>query len=554
MLVKNLINKVLILFLLSASSILTFHFIIRDSLFFFSPFDHISYYVFCTSFIITFFLFFFKFVYKNCFKIFLYFVLIIFFFTNFFFFTRQIDQLSFHFEIFFYLFSFLFSFFILKLINQDKKKYLVYFSYIFFIIISINCFVYLYNKIHLNINSSKKSVILIIIDGLPKKYIRNYSSNPNDNFVISSEIKDYFFVQSYDNFITPSPWTCGFFSNLYDISEKKTFNRISTNLNKILIEDHTYTENNFLKLLNKKKISFRYIVSHSCAVPEGSAGHINNYPGFRSILNFSNSYNYYLNIIDLDHHYILNFKNFNGSPTAVHVKGRLVQKIIHYFSHSTDYNFSKYLNYTLQNNKNINFFIMHLNYSHWKIKGTNPKQPIDLLLSDINNFFSEIKNIPDLYNTNFVITADHGFSFYDDDFSYGPSKRMEVLKVPFFIIKNKAIDKTLSFEIKENNLNNCTIYDFKNSLLDFYKNNNNIFTVSCNIEKKYSFSLPSTDNKYWWLSVFNGNQVNQYNLYSQDINNPVIDNVLKKYSIDKFKFKEAKKIGLSLINDKANPD
>ena len=134
-------------------------------------------------------------------------------------------------------------------------------------------------------NKTKNPVVLIIIDGLPKNFIKNYSDKENDISIINDEIKKEYIVQNYHKYITPTPWTCGFFSSLYGVSPKDSFRR-DQKFKKLLSKKGSSVKN-FFHELNDLDVSYTWAVSHSCAVPEGSASAISDYNGFKSILNFS---------------------------------------------------------------------------------------------------------------------------------------------------------------------------------------------------------------------------------------------------------------------------
>ena len=104
-----------------------------------------------------------------------------------------------------------------------------------------------------------------------------------------------------------------------------------------------------------------------------------------------------------------------------------------------DYNFQSHISNTLKSSKK-DFYIIHLNYSQWKYTDLKDfKKPIDSLLKDVNKFFKNIDGDEYFNNFNFIITSDHGFSFEIDDFGYGESHRLEVVEVPFIIIKRKIV-------------------------------------------------------------------------------------------------------------------
>ena len=232
--------------------------------------------------------------------------------------------------------------------------------------------------------------------------------------------------------------------------------------------------NDLIKILNNHfdnlNVTYTWAVSHSCAVPEGSSATISDYNGFKSILNFSRLMITYLDKINLPFHSIINIKGFRGDPTAVHLKSHsFIKKFFDIFAHSSDYNFQSHIFNTLKSSKK-DFYIIHLNYTQWKYSEIKDfKKPIETLLNDINKFFKNISNDKYFNNFNFIITADHGFSFDIDDFGYASSHRSEVIEVPFIIIKKKAYEN-LKLSNSPNIHRPCSFMDFQKSLITYYKN------------------------------------------------------------------------------------
>ena len=256
-------------------------------------------------------------------------------------------------------------------------------------------------------------------------------------------------------------------------------------------------------------------MSHSCAVPEGSSAAISDYNGFKSILNFSNSMATYLDKIGLPFHSIINMNTFRGDPVAVHIKEKsFIKKIFDTFAHSKDYNFETHILNMLKYSKK-DFYIIHLNYSQWKYDNLkNFKEPIDILLKDINKFFKNIKVDKHFENFNFIITSDHGFSFEIDDFGYGESDRLDVIEVPFIIIKKKSLKDLKSDNFKDI-YRPCSFKDFQKSLMVHFVEKKNIFSVNCSNDSKTSFSYPDDKNKKWILSVFENQNIYRYDLYDK---------------------------------------
>jgi hypothetical protein len=364
------------------------------------------------------------------------------------------------------------------------------------------------------VNKKNPPVVLIIIDGLPKTYIKNFSKNINDISIVNDSLKNKYIVQNYHKFISPAPWTCGFFANLYGISQVDTFKR-NYELKEVLSSKKN--EGNFFNKLDKLNISYNWSVSHSCAVPEGTAASISNYKGFKSILSFSTFYKTYLKKIGLPSHGIINTIDFKGEPTAVHIKNSsMINKIIKFFHPpSTDaYNFKDNVFNSL-NFADSNFNIIHLNYSNWKYKELdNFKKPIDELIKDVNNFFEIIQNESNFDDINFIITADHGFSFDKNDFGYGTVYSAEVVETPFIIIQKKKS----KFKNVYNNYQPCSIIDMQNSLLDYYEKSKFSFSLECSKIKKTSFSYPDDKKKTWMLTIYDGERKSLYNFYNQYFN------------------------------------
>ena len=521
------INNIVILYSLSLLYLISFHFIIRDNLFFLTKIQYIFYYIFFTGFLfLVFFSIFFKiFIKKKIFLIgYLKFVLFIlslnFFRSLYFFLGNKIDPnpsaLS---DVVIFVFSILLALIIATKINfRNNLVYKAYsvikiFSYIIFIILSINFFYMKYFSKNFNLNQSKYPVVLIIIDGLPKKFIKNYSNKKNHISIINDEIKEDYIVQNYFKYITPNTWTCGFYSNLYGVSPKNSLNKIQQ-FEKILSEKKS-SEKNFFHELDNLNITYTWASSHSCAVPEGSSAAISDYNGYKSILNFSSTMSSYLNKIDLPFHSIINMNNFRGDPVAVHVKDKsFIKKIFDLFVNSKNYNFQTHIFNLLKHSKR-DFYIVHFNYNHWKYEDLkNYKEPIDILLKEINGFFKKINNDKYLKDFNFIITSDHGFSFKKHDFGYAESHSLEVTEVPFIIIKKKN-PKDLQLINFTNMHKPCSFRDFQKSLLAYFKNKKNFFSVNCSNEAKTSLSLPDYYNKEWMLSVFDNQNVYRYNIFNK---------------------------------------
>ena len=522
------INNFSTLFFLSTYFLISFHFLIRDALFFYSQQAYILYYLFISSFLIFFFLFFsFNFFSKienisaNSIKFLLFFTFLNFFRSIFFLLENQINSALIELIIFFI--SILLSIVILSKIDFKKitagKFFFVFslFSNFFFLLM----FLIFLNLIYFNhfksielVNKKNPPVVLIIIDGLPKTYIKNFSKNINDISIVNDSLKDKYVVQNYHKFISPAPWTCGFFANLYGISQVDSFKR-NPELKEVLSSKKN--EENFFNKLDKLNISYNWSVSHSCAVPEGTAASISNYKGLKSILSFSTFYKIYLKKIGLPSHSIININDFKGEPTPVHVKNSSVlSKIINFFqSPGTDaYNFKDNIFNSL-NFADSNFNIIHLNYSNWKNKELdNFKKPIDELIKEVNNFFEIIQNKSNFDDINFIITADHGFSFDKNDFAYGTAYSAEVVETPFVIIQKKK----LNIKNEYNNYQPCSIIDMQNSLLDYYKKSKFSFSIECSKIKKTSFSYPDHKKKTWMLTIYDGERKSLYNFYHQYFN------------------------------------
>ena len=518
------INNLIILYFLSLIYLLSFHFIIRDILFFQTKIQYLLYYIFFTafSFLVLFFFYFEIFIKKQFFyekylKLALFIFSFNFFRTIFFFFENKINSILA--DVIIFILCILFSAYIAYKINLKKvlvnKTYFLIkiFSYIVFLILLINFFYQKNNFKYLESNQSKYPVVLIIIDGLPKKFIKNYSSKENDVSIINDEIKEEYIVTNYNKYITPNSWTCGFFSNLYGVSPKNTFRR-DQKFTKLLSKKNL-SKKNFFHELDDLNVTYTWAVSHSCAVPEGSSAAISNYNGFKSILNFSNLMTTYLDKIGLPFHSLINMNTFKGDPAAVHLKEKsFIKFFFDMFAHSKDYNFESHMLNMLKYSKK-DFYIIHLNYSHWKyVELKNFKEPIDILLKDINNFFKNINADKHFKNFNFIITSDHGFSFEIDDFGYGASHRLEVIEVPFIIIKQKSLE-----DLKLTNFTDiyrpCSFKDFQKSLMVHFAEKKNIFSVNCSNEAKTSFSYPDDNNKKWILTVFENQNIYRYDLYNK---------------------------------------
>jgi hypothetical protein len=540
------------IFFLTAFFLISFHFIIRDSLFFYTDKSYILYYLFISSLILLpFFLIFFLLILKedsfseNFFKFIIFLIIINFFRSIYFFFENKIE--SFFFEIIIFFISIIFSVFILSKLNQEKffslKIILIInlFSKIFFLIALIN-FLYLVYELNFKkffqVTKKHSPVVIIFIDGLPKTFIRNFSENKNDINIIDERLKKNYVVQNYHKFISPAPWTCGFFANLYSISPADTFRR-NKNFNGILLKK---TDNiNFFNKLDNLKINYTLAVSHSCAVPEGTAAAISNYKGYKSVLNSLSFYKIYLQKIGLPAHLIISMQAFKGDPTAVHLKDHSVlKKIINTFADSGEFSFQENIFNTLEI-LNRDLYIIHLNYSDWKYDDLNNfRKPINSMIKEVNKFFEEIKNNNNFDDFNFIITADHGFSFHKGDFGYGTSYRSEVIEIPFVIVKKK-IKETAHLNNLYNYYQPCSVTDFQNSLLDYFEKKKNLLFVECTKNSKTSLTLPDHNKKKWVLTVYNGSKINTYNLYEQYFNkknqkifnnlNKDIESLLRQYSI-----------------------
>jgi hypothetical protein len=525
------INNIVILYSLSLLYLISFHFIIRDNLFFLTKIQYIFYYIFFTGFLVLvfFFLFFKIFIKKKIFLIgylkFVLFILSLNFFRSLYFFlgNKIYPNPSALSDIVIFVFSILLAMLIAIKINfRNNLHYKAYsvvkkFSYIILIILTSNFFYLKYLSKNFNIDRIKYPVVLIIIDGLPKKFIKNYSNIKDHISVINDEIKEDYIVQNYFKYITPNTWTCGFYSNLYGVSPKTSLNQIQE-LKKILSEKKS-SEKNFFHELDNLNVTYTWASGHSCAVPEGSSAAISDYNGYKSILNFSSTISAYYNKIGLPFHSIINMNNFRGDPVAVHVRDKsFVKKIFDVFADSKDYNFQTHIFNLLKHSKK-DFYIVHLNYNHWKYKNLkNFKDPIDNLLKEINGFFKKINNDKHFKNFNFIITSDHGFSFKMHDFGYGISNSLEVTEIPFIIIK-KRNPKDLKLINSTNIHNPCSFRDFQKSLLVYFKNKKNFFSVNCSNEAKTSLSLPDYSNKEWILSVFDNQNVYKYNIFNKYFKN-----------------------------------
>ena len=518
------INNIIFLYFLSIIYLISFHFIIRDSLFFQTKIQYILYYIFFTGFLfLVLFFFYFKIFIKKQFFYEVYLKLILFIFsfnffrTIFFFFENKINSILV--DGIFFILCILFSIYIafkinLKNILVNKTfSFIKIFLYLIFFILVINFFFIKHNLKNHEVNKTKNPVVLIIIDGLPKNFIKNYSDKENDISIINDEIRKEYIVQNYHKYITPTPWTCGFFSSLYGVSPKDSFRR-DQKFKKLLSKKGSSAKN-FFHELNDLDVSYTWAVSHSCAVPEGSAAAISDYNGFKSILNFSSLMITYLNKIGLPFHSIINMENFKGDPIAVHLKEKsIIKKVFDMFAHSEDYNFQSHIFNTLKSSKK-DFYIIHLNYSQWKYTDLKDfKKPIDSLLKDVNKFFKNINSDKYFNNFNFIITSDHGFSFEIDDFGYGESHRLEVVEVPFIIIKKKDRED-LKLSSSPNINRPCSFIDFQKSLITYFKNKKEIFSVNCSNEAKTSFSYPDDKNKQWILTVFENKNIYRYDLYNK---------------------------------------
>ena len=537
--ISQKINNIFILYLLSSIFVISFHFVIRDSLFFLTKIKYILYYLYFTSFLILIlFLFYFKlFVKKEIFfevylKFALFLFIINFFRSIYFFFENYIDSVLI--ETLIFIISIVFSVYILskiffkKILISKIYFFVKVFSYLIFSILLINFFNSAYNKnfaVLSNIKENRNPVVVIIIDGLPKSFIKNYTNNEKDINIIDANIRHDYVVQNYHKYITPNPWTCGFFSNLYGLSSKDSFRR-DQKFKKIL-SNKVSPEKNFFHELDNLNITYTWAVSHSCAVPEGSAAAISDYEGFKSILNFSKLMIIYLEKIGLPSHTIINMKMFKGEPVAVHLKDQsFIKKILDIFSDSDDFNFNSHVLNTLKSS-NKDFYIIHLNYGQWKDPELKDfKKPIDSLLIEVNNFFKIIREDSSFDNFNFIITADHGFSFHKEDFGYGISHRLEVLETPFILIKRNN-KKNLKLITSHDNFRPCTVIDFQKSLLMFFKEKKELFTVNCSNTPKTSFSYPDDKNKVWLLTVFEKDNIYTYDFYDQYFNDK--NNNISKY-------------------------
>ena len=518
------VNNTVLLYTLSLIFLISFHFIIRDGLFFQTKIQYILYYIFFTSFLfLILFLFYFKIFVKKQFFFEVYlkfalFILIINFFRSiFFFFENRIDSTLI--EVIIFVSSILIAIFIAFKIHLKKasvnKTYSISIkiSYLIAFILLVNISYQKYIVNNFSAKESKDPIVLIVIDGLPKNFIKNYTNKEKHINIINDEIKNDYIVQNYHKYITPNPWTCGFFSNLYGLSPKDSFRRDQKF--KKLLSKKTFPEKNFFNELDNWNITYTWAVSHSCAVPEGASSSISDYNGFKSILNFSRLMITYLDKINLPFHSIINMNTFNGDPTAVHLKEKsFIKKIFDIFAHSKDYNFQSHIFNTLKSTKK-DFYIIHLNYSQWK--GTelkNFKKPIDSLLKDINKFFKNISDDKYFNNFNFIITSDHGFSFEIDDFGYTKSHRLEVIEVPFIIIKKKNHEGLKLFSSPDIR-HPCSFMDFQKSLITYFKNKKELFSVNCSDEAKTSFSYPDDKNKQWILTVFENQNIYRYDLYNK---------------------------------------
>jgi len=493
------INNIVILYSLSLLYLISFHFIIRDNLFFLTKIQYIFYYIFFSGFLflVFFSIFFTIFIKQKNFLIgylkFVLFVLSLNFFRSLYFFlgNKINPNPSFLSDTIIFVFSVLLALLIVIKINFRNnllfKAYSVIkiFSYIIFFILIINFFYIKYFSKDFNLDQKKYPVVLIIIDGLPKKFMKNYTNKKNHINIINDEIEEDYIVQNYFKYITPNTWTCGFYSNLYGVSPKNSLNQIRELKN--ILSEKKLSEKNFFHELD--------------------------------------------NSIGLPFHSIINMNSFRGDPVAVHVRDKsFIKKIFDVFSKSKDYNFQTHIFNLLKNSKR-DFYIVHFNYNHWKYKDLkNFKEPIDILLKEINIFFKKINNDKYFEDFNFVITSDHGFSFKTHDFGYGISHSLEVTEVPFIIIKKKnpKDSKLINFT---NMYKPCSLRDFQKSLLAYFKNQKKIFSVNCSNEAKTSLSLPDYINKKWILSVFDNQNVYTYNIfdkYFEDVNNSQFNNETKQ--------------------------
>ena len=84
--------------------------------------------------------------------------------------------------------------------------------------------------------------------------------------------------------------------------------------------------------------------------------------------------------------------------------------------------------------------------------------------------------------------------------------------------------------------NPCSFRDFQKSLLAYFKNKKEFFSVNCSNEAKTSLSLPDhSSNKEWILSVFENQNVYRYNIYDKyfddnnnlQFNNETEENLIK---------------------------
>ena len=84
-----------------------------------------------------------------------------------------------------------------------------------------------------------------------------------------------------------------------------------------------------------------------------------------------------------------------------------------------------------------------------------------------------------------------------------------------FIIIKKKDREDLKLSSSPNIYRPCSFIDFQKSLITYFKNKKELFSVNCSNEAKTSFSYPDDKNKQWILTVFENHNIYRYDLYNK---------------------------------------
>jgi hypothetical protein len=103
--------------------------------------------------------------------------------------------------------------------------------------------------------------------------------------------------------------------------------------------------------------------------------------------------------------------------------------------------------------------------------------------------------------------------------------------MPFAVYKKKKAYENLKLSNSPNIHRPCSFMDFQKSLINYFKDKKELFSVNCSNEAKTSFSYPDDKNKQWILTVFENENIYRYDLYNKffdDTNDYLLNDKNKK--------------------------